>query len=352
MKRKPSIAARTVVVLTAIFAIIPTPAGFAQAPEPKVLRIGVIGLDTSHVLAFTKEFHRDPISDPALNGFRVVAAYPHGSPDIESSVSRIPKYTEEMETQHGVKIVGSIAQLLEQVDCVLLETNDGRPHLKQALEVFPTGKPVFIDKPVGSNLSEVIAIYRAAEHYKTPMFSSSSLRYSNGAQEIRGGAIGDVVGCDAYSPCSIEPTHVDLYWYGIHGVETLFTCMGAGCESVSHTSTDDFEMAVGRWRDGRIGTFRGLRAGKRGYGGTAFGSKLTRPIGGYDGYLPLVVQIAKFFRSQDPPVDAKETIEIYAFMQAALASKKQGGVPVTIADVMDVATREADELLKGQLSPK
>ena len=297
--------------------------GVAAEPSPdaeKRLRVGVIGLDTSHVIAFTKAFQQAKPDDPDLSGFDVVAAYPYGSADIESSASRIPKYTADMKAL-GVEIVDSIKTLLSKVDCVLLETNDGRLHLEQALQVFRSGKPVFIDKPTGSNLAEVVAIYRAASHYNAAMFSSSSLRYSDGAQAIRAGKVGRVLGCTTYSPCSLEPTHVDLFWYGIHGVESLYTCMGTGCQSVTHNSTEDFELAVGIWADGRIGTFRGIRAGSKGYGGIAFGEKGITEIGPYGGYRPLVVQIAKFFRSLKPPIAAEETIELYAFMQAAAKSK-------------------------------
>lgn len=350
------LASAALVALLAVLWIPTTSTGqepTSQASEDRdvgLIRIGVIGLDTSHVLAFTKEFHRDPSSDAALKGFRVVAAYPHGSADIESSASRIPKYTAQMR-ELGVEIVESIADLLDRVDCVLLETNDGRLHLEQAIKVFRAGKPVFIDKPTGSNLAEVVAIFRAADHFQVPMFSSSSLRYSEGAQKIRARQLGRVLGCESYSPCSLEPTHVDLFWYGIHGVESLYTCMGAGCQSVTHTSSDDFEVAVGRWKDGRIGSFRGIRAGKSGYGGTAFGEKGIAPIGSYGGYKPLVIEIAKFFRTRKVPIDPSETIELYAFMQAASQSKKLGGVPVTIESVMDAATAEAAELLEGKLTP-
>jgi predicted dehydrogenase len=285
-----------------------------------------------------------------MHNCRVVAAYPYGSRDIESSASRIPKYTAEVK-EMGLEVVDSIAELLTQVDCVLLETNDGRPHLEQALQVFRAGKPVFIDKPTASNLAEVVAIFRAAKHYGVPMFSSSSLRYSPGAQAIRNGKVGKVLGCSAYSPCALEKTHVDLFWYGIHGVESLYTCMGTGCQKVTHASTTDAELAVGVWSDGRIGTFRGIRSGKSGYGGTVFGEKGIEPIGPYGGYQPLVAEIAKFFRSREVPIDPAETIELYAFMQAAFASKNQGGAPVTIAEVMKAAETEASELLAGKLTP-
>ena len=313
----------------------------------KMLRIGVIGLDTSHALAFTKALNAEP-AEPEMTNCRVVVAYPHGSHTIESSYRRIPKHSEQMRDM-GIEIADSIDGLLEVVDCVLLETNDGKPHLQQAIQVFKAGKPMFIDKPVASNLAEVVAIYRAAEHYGVPMFSSSSLRYVEGAQAIRDGKIGKVLGCNAYSPASTEPSHTDLFWYGIHGVELLYTCMGTGCETVSHTSTEGRELAVGVWSDGRIGTFHGMREGKRGFGGTAFGEKGIIPIGEFAGYRPLVVQIAKFFRTGEVPIDPNETIELYAFMEAAAKSKRHVGAPIVIAEVISKAEEQATALLDGRL---
>jgi predicted dehydrogenase len=317
----------------------------AAEPEPPVLRAGIIGLDTSHAIAFTNLLNAET-PGPELAGCRIVAAYPKGSPDIESSVSRVPKYTEEVQKK-SVEIVDSIDSLLQRVDVVFLETNDGRPHLEQALPVLKAGKPVFVDKPIAGSLTDAVAIFEAARKYGTPVFSSSSLRFTEGAQAIRGGAIGDVLGCDAYSPCPMEPTHPDLYWYGIHGVETLFTVMGPGCESVVRVNSEGADVVVGRWSDGRLGTFRGLRSGKSGYGGTAFGSKGVQQIGPYGGYAPMLVEIVKFFRSGQPPVSEAETLEIYAFMSAADESKRAGGAEVKIADLLARARQEAAQKLAG-----
>jgi predicted dehydrogenase len=320
----------------------------AIAEDDPMLRIGVIGLDTSHVPSFTKSFNQEPPAAEMRN-CRVVAAYPYGSRDIESSYSRIPQFTEQVKAM-GVEIVESIDDLLAKVDCVLLETNDGKPHLEQALQVFAAGKPVFIDKPIAQDLANAIAIFRAAEHYNVPMFSSSSLRYTSAAQAIRGGSIGRVLGCETYSPCKFEPSHVDLFWYGIHGVEPLLTCLGEGCQSVRCVSTDTAEVVTGTWNDGRVGTFRGIRSGKSGYGGTAFGESQIASVGPYEGYQPLVMEIAKFFRTGTVPIQPTETIEIYAFMQAAMQSKQGGGKPVSIADVIKDAEAKATELLKGKLT--
>lgn len=306
--------------------------------EEKQLRIGMIGLDTSHSLAFTKLINS---SDEApLSSCRVVAAYPHGSPDIESSVSRIPKYTDEMKAL-GITITEDIPSLIEQVDAVLLETNDGRPHLEQVAPVLKAGKRCFIDKPIAGSLTDCLAIFQLAEHYNVPVFSSSSLRFGKDTQAARNGALGEVTGCSTWSPCSLEKTHPDLFWYGIHGVESLFTVMGPGVQTVTRAQTDDYELVTGVWNDGRIGTFRGLRAGKRSYGGTAFGTKATGSAGGYDGYGPLVVEIARFFQTGEVPVSPEETIDIYAFMESADESKRQNFAPVSVADVVQRASEKA-----------
>lgn len=307
----------------------------AQEKESKILKVGVIGLDTSHAPAFAKVLN-DKSSANHVPGCKVVAAYPYGSTDIESSTSRIPQYTKQFE-EMGIEIVDSIPALLLKVDAVLLETNDGRPHLAQARQVIEAGKPVFIDKPIAGSLSDAIKIFAEAKELGVPVFSASSLRYIKFGQEVRDGSIGDVTGADTYSPASLEPTHPDLFWYGIHGVEALFTVMGPGCEEVTRVTTKDYDVVVGKWSNGRIGTFRGIRAGSRGYGGTAFGTKGTQVIGPYAGYTPLVAEIVRFFKTGQSPVSSQETLEIYAFMEAADESKRQGGKPVSVKEVMQKA---------------
>ncbi len=308
-----------------------------DAPPSQTIRAGIIGLDTSHVVAFTGLLNA-PKPKPELAGVRIVAAYPGGSHDIPSSRDRVAGYTKELSEKFGVAIVGSIDELLERVNVVLLESVNGRPHLEQVRPVFKARKPVFIDKPVAGTLADAIAIYDLARETHTPCFSSSSLRYSPGIVALRDNAkVGEVIGCDTFGPCALEEHHPDLFWYGVHGVESLFTIMGTGCESVARTHTEGTDVAVGVWKGGRVGTFRGLRKGPYKYGGTVFGTKGNAPVGDYGGYEPLVVEIVKFFKTGKPPVAAEETIEIFAFMEAADESKRQGGKPVTIESVITKA---------------
>lgn len=302
-------------------------AASGQMPAPGK-RVGIIGLDTSHSMAFTKGLN-DSASELSKSGYRVTAAYPYGS-TIEVSTSRIPGYLEQIKP-YGVKIVDSIRALLAEVDYVLLETNDGNPRLTQAKEVIEAGKPVFIDKPVAASLEDVEKIYNLAEKRNVPVFSTSSLRYMSTIQDAINGKIGKILGADTYSPATIEPHHPDLFWYGIHGVESLIALMGVGCKEVSRIHTEGTDIVVGTWADGRIGTFRGTRTGKHTYGGTAYGEQGDLTLGPYKGYDTLLSKIIEFFNSGQSPVDANETLEIYRFMTAADLSKARGGAKVALS---------------------
>jgi predicted dehydrogenase len=217
-------------------------------------------------------------------------------------------------------------------------------HLEQALPVLKAGKRMFIDKPVAASLADAIAIFDAAKHYNVPVFSASSLRYITGTDEIAQGKIGKVIGADTYSPCSLEKTHPDLFWYGIHGIEILFTVMGKGCKTVIRVSTQGTDMAIGTWQDGRIGTFRGIREGRSNYGGTVFGEKRILTLGNYGGYNPLLLKILEFFNTGVTPVSSEDTLEIFTFMQAADESKAKGGVPVDVAKVFEKAAQKAKKI--------
>jgi predicted dehydrogenase len=305
------------------------------AEVAKGKRIGMIGLDTGHSVAFTKALN-DPLAGNRFGGYKVVAAYADGTDNIEAWKKRIPEFTEEVKRQ-GVEIMPSIDKMLEQVDVVLLTCIDGNKHLEQALPVLKAGKRLFIDKPFAGSLSDACAIVEAARHYDVPMFSSSSLRYIDGAKEIAGGKIGKVIGVNAYSPAPIEEHHPDLFWYGVHGVEILFTVMGTGCKSVKRIFTENTDVVVGIWEDDRIGCFRGIRQGKSGYGATVFGEDGIEVLDKYQGYNPLLEKITEFFDTGMVPVSADETLEIFAFMQAADESKIRGGDPIDIGAVMQEA---------------
>jgi hypothetical protein len=312
---------------------------WGEPPQSDSIRVGIIGLD-AHAVPWT-QILVDPKTPQPASLMKVVAAVPTYSPDIPFSADNIEQNKQRMRDL-GVELVDSIEAMLPRVDAVMLLSIDGRPHLEQARPVLAAGKPLFIDKPVAASLVDVVRIYDLARETETPCFSNSSLRYSPGIFAKRDDpALGKVLGCDAYSSnAPLEPSHPDLFYYGIHGCELLFTIMGSGCDTVTRLTTPTADLAAGTWDDGRIGTFRGIRQGRVGFGGTVFGEQGIAPAGSFEGYEPLLVEIARFFQTGRPPVTPEQTLEIYTFMEAADESKRQGGVPVSLESVLRRA-REA-----------
>lgn len=295
---------------------------------PAQIRIGIVGTDTSHVPAFTSILN-DSAHKDHIPGARVVAAYKGGSPDLPSSWDRVDKYAEEINTKWGVEIVPTIAELLTKVDAVLLESVDGRIHLAQFREIVKGGKPVFIDKPLASTLADAREIARLARESNVPWFSTSSLRYGPAMDALRQpGATGVIT----WGPGPIEKSHhLDLSWYGIHAVEMLYALMGPGCVEVTRNYTEGADVVTGRWRDGRLGTVR-LGRPSSPYGAAVFGPKaVTANVDkAYSGYAPMVREVVRFFQTRRPPIAEEETLELFAFMEAARLSRERGGAPVAI----------------------
>ena len=311
---------------------------FVASPIPAAeLRVGIIGLDTSHVVAFTKVLNDNSDKDH-VPGAKVVAAFKGGSPDMEISANRIEGFTKTLQEKYGVKLVETIEELCQQVDAVLLESVDGRPHLEQARPVFKARKPLFIDKPIAASLHDAIEIFRLAKTSGVPLFSSSSYRFHETLKEVKNANIGEINSVIAYGPAHLEPHHPDLFYYGIHPTEALFTIMGRGCESVVRTTTPNTDVVTGIWKGAKVGTLHGLRNGATPNKVIVFGTKgvaeQKEEKKGASGYAPLLREIVQFFRSGVAPVSPEETFEIIAFLEAAEESKRQGGVPIKIADVL------------------
>jgi hypothetical protein len=271
----------------------------------------------------------DPDDPDHVPGAKVVAAYKGGSADIASSRERVDRFTAELRDKWGVEIVDDIATLCSKVDVVLLESVDGRKHLPQVRPVFEAGKRVFIDKPLAASFEDAQEIARLGKKHGVPWWSASSLRYSPAVADV---AVDNVRGAVTWGPAPLEATHeLDLSWYGIHAVELLYSVMGPGCVRVQRTYTDGADVIVGTWRDGRLGTVRTIRDGKRKYGVVAIGENETKVSErGSGSYAALLKHVVEFFKTGEPPVPNDETMEIFSFMDAALRSKNNGGKAVAL----------------------
>lgn len=327
----------------------------AHAQDVKPVRVGVLGLDNYQAVAYAQLFNNPKVSGD-LSGLRVVAAYASpASDDIEESKTNLPKWKEQI-GKFDVKLVDSTDELLRQCDAVMIMSLDGRKHREQATAVLKAGKRLYIGRPLAARWDDAVAIVRLAEETKTPCWTSSQHRFSPGFIGMRNHPeVGKVLGCDVYGGCPTHPSHAELYWHALHSIETLYAIMGPGCESVRCTSTPYAETIIGVWEDDRVGTYRGIKKGALKYSATVFGDKGVSVAGVYGhgvptkgivplndkymGYEGIAIEMAKFFKGGPAPVTLAETLEIFAFMEAAHESKQNKGLAVRVADILKKARK-------------
>jgi len=291
------------------------------------LKIGMIGLDTSHASAFAKLLN-DPAHPHHVKGGKVVIACPAGSLDFGLSTSRIGKITKEVESQ-GVIMAGTIEEVAEQSDCILVESVDGRAHLEQVRRLAKFHKPIFVDKPLCLSSADASAIVELSKQYQTPIMSSSALRF---AEPLRKALSikdkGEIIGADCFGPMEMVKAQPGYFWYGIHTIEMLYAILGAGARHVHADFTRDSDLIIGQWEDGRIGTARGNRNGNYAFGAVIHferGNEFviidssSKPF-----YASLLEEILLFFRVGQAAVQLDETREIIRFIEAANKSRETG----------------------------
>lgn len=284
----------------------------------KTLRIGMAGLDTSHVPAFANLLH-DAAQEHHVPGGRITAAFPGGSPDFPLSSNRVDGFTEELREKHGVEIVASLTALRGKCDALMLESIDGRAHLEQFREVADWGVPVFIDKPLTISGSEARQLAEIASEKNVRVTSASAIRFAEKFREVLDG--GDAVtGADVHGPMQFQDSCPGYFWYGIHSVEMLYAALGTGCQAVLAVREEAHDVVVGRWADGRIGTVRGNRTGNNGFGGTLHRAGASRTFEVSSGkkpyYASLLERVMPFFRGEGEVVEVEEMVEVIRFLDA------------------------------------
>jgi len=296
---------------------------------PKIIKIGMIGLDTSHAPEFAALLN-DPSHPGHVPGGEITVAYPgEPSADLAISYGRVGQFTDELKHRFGVPIVDSAEAVAEQSDAVLLLSVDGRVHLEQFKKIAPSGKPVFIDKPFAVSSKDAAEMFAIAARYQVPLMSCSSLRYVEELEaELLRGRDEAVLGADCYGPIEFEPPLPGYYWYGIHTVEMLYRIMGRGCVSVTVASNEAYDSIVGVWQDGRIGTVRGNRRGNWQYGALIHRTAATRFVDvcleDKPFYAGLLNKIIHMFQTGKPDIERDETLEIIRFLECANESRLSG----------------------------
>jgi predicted dehydrogenase len=297
----------------------------------QAMKVGLIGLDTSHCEAFVNVMNAAD-GQYHVPGARVVGAYPGGSALCALSRDRLAKFTETLRDKHGIPMFESIEELGRHVDAFVLHSVDGRQHLEQFRILSRFGKPVFIDKPLACSAEDARQIAALALETRTPWMSASSIRYAAGIRGLT--TPEDMVGsCEAFGTMPILDDYPTYFWYGVHGVDALFSYMGTGCRVVQTLHSDQTDLLIGTWEDGRIGTVRGMRFTAYHFGCSVFTKKGTVHGLAQDqppAHFLLVQEVVKFFQTGASPIAPEETLEVMAFLEAAGQSLSTGGRAVKL----------------------
>ena len=294
-----------------------------------VIKIGVVGLDSSHAVQYAKLLHETDHPHHVPGG-QIVAAYAGGSPDWELSHGRVPGFREELEHGFAIPVYHSIAEVVAASDAIMILTIDGRVHVEQFEAVAAAGKPVYIDKPLTATLADARKLATVAAESATRVFSSSVWRYAVGLRDAKAALTGPARHMSLHGQWMVHPGLHGWSWYGIHQVEMLYAVLGAGCQRVACAQDGAAEVLTGFWSDGRIGTIATNHDEGLTYGGWIADAEGTHAISVkdtmHDRYAAFLRGALYFYRGGPEPVALAETMETIAFMETAWRSREQGGV--------------------------
>lgn len=296
-----------------------------------MFRLGLVDLDSSHSVEFTKRFHHQGVGgDQFVDGAKVTLAVPGTS---TMSPERIPRHAKVLEDL-GVKLVESPQSLLGEVDGVLVLSVCGQSHLESARPFLEAGLPTFVDKPFACSWDDATAMVDLARASGAMLWSTSALRYAEEVQDIASGAsrFGRVLGAMAFGSAIRAAGNPGLLHYVIHSAELLFTLLGPDCEQVSCQHQPDTDLVTGLFSGNRIGIVRGARAGSRAYGFTAFCETGVehRLVSTRFAYRNLCRSIVKSLETNTPPLPLETTLKLMQFLLAANQSENCGGGFLTL----------------------
>jgi predicted dehydrogenase len=294
------------------------------------LRIGLVGLDTSHAVAFARCFNKSDHPEH-IPGARVTVGFPGGSPDFDLSINRVEGFTKQLRDEFAVAIVDSPETVAEQVDLVFIMSCDGRVHREMLERTVRFRRPTFIDKPFATNLADANAMIALSKAQNVALMSCSSLRYAETLTESLSNArqeSGKIIGCDVFGPMAIQPPLPGLFWYGVHAVEMVNRIMGRGCLRVKATTSDDADIIALTFADGRMASIRGVRNGHSKFGAVIHREKSFDFVNASDVkksyYASMLEAIMKSLPAANSDVPAQDTLEIVRVIEAANESRASG----------------------------
>lgn len=178
------------------------------------MRIGLVGVDSSHAEDFLRHFNRE-----GRYGDTSVTAFWAGDDARAAELSAFAP---------GVVAVATPEELVGDVDCVIVGDRHGNRHLQHALPAIAAGKPVFVDKPFACSVEDAMAMVDAAERSGSPLLSGSALRWQEQVVMLKArlAYLEGPVSIRAHGTWYPDSEYGGAIFYAIHVIELVQELIG------------------------------------------------------------------------------------------------------------------------------
>ncbi|MBO7288956.1 MAG: Gfo/Idh/MocA family oxidoreductase [Clostridia bacterium] len=235
-----------------------------------MIRIGIVGSDNSHALAFSKICNLcDENGNYEYDDVRITAIY---------GFNDDPEHTLEVAKEGNIPFVAkSIDEMFDKIDAVMVVCRDGKYHLGHILPFMEKGYPVWIDKPIVTSREDAKALYDAAKKYGVLVTGGSTMKYNYETltlqNKIKSGQLGNITGGFMNFPGNLASEYSGLHFYGPHLLEMCLSVFGYDAKSVQAHVLNDGNITVTVFYDDKNVNlnFNGKTGGK--YYGLVLGDK-------------------------------------------------------------------------------
>ena len=230
-------------------------------------------------------------------------------------------------------VVSNPEDIIGHVDAVVVATDDGNDHVRRARPFIEVGLPVFIDKPMATNLEDLRRFVKWQREGKV-LLSTSGMRYAPEMKlsEAQRDHLGDLRWITSFTCKTWER-------YGIHALEAVYPLLGPGFVSAQTQHQSGSDIVHLRHQSGAQITLAAIHDAYGSFGGVhLFGTKGDLALKLTDTYSAFRAQLVAFIdmlRTGQPPFDFAQTVELMAIIIAGIESRKQNGATVSITSIIE-----------------
>lgn len=292
-------------------------------------RVGLLGTENSHAMAFAKTLNLpDPETGELLYpDFKVVACFAHDKAPSEAIVK---------ECGADIVIVESPEEMVDLVDCAMITSRHGKYHKEFALPFLKVGKPCFIDKPFTASVEDAKELVELIEKNNLLVTGGSGCKFvpqiEDLIREIKRGDIGELASCVFSFPGDRKSEYAGIFFYGQHLIEMVIKTFGDGIESVACFEKKDHLTAIARYAD--IDVVMNFTPANR-YLAVAYGKKgnIVKELDISGIYPAEVANFVKMIREGKMPVSLNDIVLPVYVLTAMEKSLAEGGRDVKLAEL-------------------